>query len=327
MRRREFICCGLASATLLAPRSAAAQQEVPVVGFMSSRGPADSTRLVKSFLRGLEDNGFVPEQNVKIHFEWAEGDYNRLIAIANNFVESRVAVIVAVGGAASAKAVKDATSSIPIIFSIGPDPVRVGLVKSFNRPETNATGMSLLTTALEAKRLGLLHELVPTAALVAALINPDNPPSAGQSREIESAATTLNLAVKILRARHKQELKAAFVEIERIRAKAMLVAADPFFDTQRNEIVEFAARQKIPALYQFREYVAAGGLASYGIDVVDAYYQVGVYTGRILRGAKPAELPVLQPTKFEFVLNLKVSSALGLEIPPSLLARADEVIE
>jgi ABC-type uncharacterized transport system substrate-binding protein len=325
MRRRDFIC-GAGFITLLQLRSVTAQ-ELPVVGFMSSRGPADSTRLVNSFLRGLAEAGFIPGQSVKIDFGWAEGDYKKLTSIANEFVQRQIAVLVAVGGAASAQAAKQATASIPVVFSIGPDPVHLGLVKSFNNPATNATGMSLLTTALEAKRLGLVYELVPRSALVVALLNPDNPPSLEQSREIEEAAKASKRSVTILKARNEQELNAAFQEIVRSHTEAVLVAADPFFDTQRNEIVRFAAQQKIPALYQFREYVVAGGLASYGIDVVEAYHQVGIYTARILKGAKPAELPVLQPTKFEFVINLKTARALGLDIPPTLLARADEVIE
>jgi len=294
---------------------------------MSSRGPTDSARLVGAFLRGLAENGFVSGQNVKVDYEWAEGDYNKLGLIAADFAQRSVAVIVAVGGAASAKAVQRATSSRPIVFSIGPDPVRLGLVKSFNRPDTNATGMSLLTTALEGKRFGLLHELIPHATHLVVLVNPDNPPSEQQVREIEEAARTLNLSAKILLVSNEQELNSAFAEVIRSHPEGMLVAADPFFDTQRAEITRFAAQQKIPTLYQFREYVAAGGLVSYGIDIVEAYRQVGTYTARILRGEKPTDLPVLQPTKFEFVINLKAARALDLTIPPTLLARADEVIE
>jgi len=327
MIRREFIVL-LGGAAVAWPISLTAEEvQVPVVGFLSSRSRADSTRLVSAFLGGLAELGFIAGQNVEIEYRWAEGEYEQLASMANALAERKVAVIVAVGGAVSAQAAKKVTSTIPIVFSMGPDPVRLGLVQSFNRPGGNVTGMSLLTTALEAKRLGLLHELVPEAALVAALINPDNPPSKDQARQIEEAARTINQQIRIFRASNEEELNARFGEIVNLKAGALLVAADPFFDTQRNEIVRLAAQHKIPALYQFREYAAAGGLASYGIDIIEAYHQVGIYAARILRGTRPAYLPIMQPTKFQFVINLKTARALGLTVPATLLARADEVIE
>jgi putative ABC transport system substrate-binding protein len=327
MIRREFIAL-LGGAAVAWPISLAAEEvQVPVVGFLSSRSRADSTRLVSAFLGGLAELGFIAGQNVEIEYRWAEGEYEQLASMANALAERKVAVIVAVGGAVSAQAAKRVTSTIPIVFSMGPDPVRLGLVQSFNRPGGNVTGMSLLTTALEAKRFGLLHELVPGAALVAALINPDNPPSKDQARQIEEAAKTINQQTRILRASNEEELNARFGEIVNLKGGALLVAADPFFDTQRDEIVRLAAQHKIPALYQFREYAAAGGLASYGIDIVEAYHQVGIYAARILKGTRPADLPVMQPTKFQFVINLRTARALGITVPPTLLARADEVIE
>ena len=326
MRRRDFMTLVGSTAAML-PTGLLAQENVPAIGFMSSRAPGDSSRLVNSFLRGLASLGFVAGQNVKIEYRWAEGEYEHLAAIARSLVDQNVALIVAVGGAASASAAKSAAGSIPVVFSIGPDPVKMGLVQSFNRPGGNVTGMSLLTTALDAKRLELVHELVPTARLIGALVNPNNPSAQDQMHEIEQAAAKLHQQVRILQARNEAELNAAFTEVITSKIEAVLIAADPFFDTARNEIVRFAAQQKIPALYQFREYVAAGGLASYGINVEDAYYQVGAYAARILKGSAPKDLPVLQPTKFQLVLNLKTARALGLTLPATLLARADEVIE
>jgi putative ABC transport system substrate-binding protein len=327
MNRREAITL-LGGVAASWPVSLTAEEvQVPVVGFLSSRSRADSARLVGAFLGGLAEAGFIAGRSVEIEYRWAEGEYEQLASMANALAKRKVAVIVAVGGAASAQAAKKATSSIPIVFSIGPDPVRVGLVQSFNRPGGNVTGMSLLTTALEAKRLGLLHEFVPGAALVAGLINPHNPPSEDQAHQIEEAAKTINQQIRIFRASNEEELNSSFAEIVNLKGGALLVAADPFFDTQRDVIVRLAAQHHIPALYQFREYVAAGGLASYGIDIADAYHQVGIYTARILKGTRPADLPIMQPTKFQFVINLKTARALGLTIPPTLLARADEVIE
>ncbi len=326
MRRRAFIA-GLGSVAAWPVVVRGQQARIPVIGFMSSRSPADSQRPVEAFVKGLADNGFTAGKNVEIKYEWANGNYEQLKAFAESFVSEKVAVIVAVGGVPSALAAKQATSIIPIVFSVGPDPVKAGLVRSFNRPEGNITGVSLLTNSLESKRLGLVHELVPTAAIIAALMNPANPPSAQQAQEIAVAARSINQRVEILHASNELELAKAFARIKQIKANAMLVGADPFFDTRREEIVRFAGEQRLPAIYQFREYAIAGGLASYGINITDSYQQVGVYAARILEGTRPAELPILQPTKFELVFNLKTAKALGITVPPTLLARADEVIE
>jgi putative ABC transport system substrate-binding protein len=305
----------------------AQQPGIPVIGFMSSRSAADSERLVTAFAKGLADNGFTAGKNTEIKYEWANGDYEQLKVFAKAFVNEKVAVIVAVGGVQSAGVAKQATSIIPIVFSVGPDPVKAGLVRSFNNPGANVTGVSLQTNALEAKRLGLVHELIPNAAIIAVLINPISPPAAQQASEITEAARSINQRIEIFHASNGPELTTAFAGIKQIQAGAMLVGADPFFDTRRDEIIRFAGKQRLPAIYQFREYAVAGGLASYGISLTESYYQVGAYAARILKGARPDELPVQQPTKFEFVLNLKTAKALGITVPPTLLARADEVIE
>ena len=327
MNRREFITLVGGGAAVWPVVARAQKGAMPVIGFMSSRSSTDSERAVKAFVKGLADNGFTAGKNVEIKYVWANGDYEQLKVFAKSFVSEKVTVIVAVGGVPSAEAAKQATSIVPIVFSVGPDPVKAGLVGSFNRPEANVTGVSLLTNALEAKRLGLIHELVPTAATIAALMNPANPASAQQAQEITDAAPTINQRVEILGASDEVELARAFERIKQIRANAMLVGADPFFDTRRDEIVRFASEQRLPAIYQFRDYAVAGGLVSYGIDLADSYQQVGAYAARILNGTRPQELPVLQPTKFELVLNLKTAKELGLTVPPQLLARADEVIE
>ena len=325
MRRRDVIVAlGGAAAWPLAAR---AQEPIPVIGFMSGRSLEDSTHLVPAFRQGLAETGFVENQSVAIEDRWADGRYERLTQIADEFVRRKVAVIAAVGGVASARAAKEATGTIPIVFSVGADPVRLGLVASLNRPGGNATGVSLLTTQLEGKRLGLIHEMAPNAALIAVLINPKNPPSADQARDVQGAARSINQPLLLLHASTLEELNAAFVEVVERRPDALLVGGDPFFDTQRERIIEFAARQRVPALYQFREYAAAGGLMSYGIDLAEAYRLVGLYAGRILKGEKASELPVMQPTKFELLINLKTAKALGLNMPATLLARADEVIE
>jgi putative ABC transport system substrate-binding protein len=326
VKRREFIT--LVGGAVACPLVARAQQPpMSVIGFMSSRSATDSERAVEAFEKGLADNGFNSGKTIEIRYVWANGDYEQLKAFAKSFVKEKVAVIVAVGGVPSATAAKQATSVIPIVFSVGPDPVKAGLVGSFNRPEANITGVSLLTNSLEAKRLGLVHELVPTAATIVALMNPANPASNEQTQEITEAAGRINQHVEILLASDEVELTKAFARIKQIQANAMLVGADPFFDTRRDELVRFASDQRLPAIYQFREYAVAGGLASYGISLTDSYQQVGAYAARILKGIRPQELPVLQPTKFELVLNLKTAKVLGIIVPPTLLARADEVIE
>jgi len=322
MIRREFITllCGAAATWPLAAR--AQQPAMPVVGFLNSTSAASWRRLVESFRRGLGETGFVEGQNVAIEFRWAEGQYDRLPALAADLVRRRVAVIVATGGDASGRAAKAATATIPIVFTSGADPVREGLVASFNRPGGNATGVNVLLNAMEGKRLALLREMVPTAALIAVLLNPALPTFDGQV-----AARSVGQQLHILRASNDGEIDAAFAAAAELRAGALLVAADPFFYSRRERLVGLASRHAIPAIYELRGYAAAGGLMSYGISVAEAYRLVGVYTGRILKGEKPAELPVQQPTKFEFIINLKTAKALGIDVPLHLQQLADELIE
>ena len=326
MRRREFITLlgGVAAAWPLAAR---AQQSMPVIGFMSARSPEDSVHLLEAFRRGLKEGGFVEGQNVAIEFRWARGEYNRLPEMAADLVSRRVNVLTAVGGDPSPRAAKRATSTIPIVFGMGGDPVRDGLVESFNRPGGNVTGVTLMTNLMESKRFGLLRDLVPDTQLVGVLLNPSFAPSARQLQQIEEAARSIGQRLIVAKASTDEGLDAAFTALVRERADALLVAADPYFDTRRDRIVGFAQRQRLPAIYHFREYVLAGGLLSYGISLTDAYRQFGVYTATILKGAKPADLPVLQPTKFELVINLKTAKTLGLKISDNLLTLADEVIE
>ena len=324
-RRRQFLTL-LSSAAAAWPLAARAQQSMPVIGFMSARSPEDSVHLLEAFRRGLKEGGFVEGQNVVIEFRWARGEYDRLPEMAADLVSRRVSVLTAVGDG-SPRAAKRATSTIPIVFGIGGDPVSDGLVESFNRPGGNVTGVTLMTNLMESKRFGLLRDLVPDAQLVGALLNPSFAPSARQSQQIEEAARSIGQRLIVAKASTDEELDAAFTALVRERAHALLVAADPYFDTRRDRIVGFAQRQRLPAIYHFREYVLAGGLLSYGISLTDAYRQFGVYTATILKGAKPADLPVLQPTKFELVINLKTAKTLGLKISDNLLTLADEVIE
>ena len=247
--------------------------------------------------------------------------------MAMELVDRPVVVLAATGGENSAMAAKAATSTIPIVFAVGSDPIKLGLVASYNRPGGNVTGINILTTTLEAKRLGLLHELVPRAATVGVLLNPNWPPSANQLRDVQDAARVVGLQINVLQASTDQEIDAAFETVAQQRIAALAVTGNPFYDTRREKLVALAARHAVPVIYQFREFAAAGGLLSYGIDLPDAYRQVGVYVGRILKGAKPADLPVLQPTKFEFVINLKTAKALGVKFSDNLMSLADEVIE
>jgi len=310
------------------PFGARAQQAaLPVVGFMSGRSAPDSVHLVAAFREGLSEAGFVEGQNVIIEFRWADGQYDRLPALAAELVSRPVAVLVGVGGEPSAIEAKRATSTVPIVFGMGGDPVNAGLVDSFNRPGANLTGYTLLTNEMESKRVGLLRELVPGAALVGVLLNPKFVPGAQQSQQIENAARTVDQKLLIATASSDEELSAAFALLVRERVNALLVAADPYFDTRRDQVIAFAAQNRLPAIYQFREFAAAGGLISYGPRITDGYRQAGNYTGQILKGAKPGNLPVLQPTKFEMVINLKTANALNLPLPNSIQLLADEVIE
>jgi putative ABC transport system substrate-binding protein len=331
MKRRDFITLlgGATAAPMIWPLAARAQQpaQIPLIGFLSSRAPGDSAHLVDAFRAGLAEAGYIDGRNVTIEFRWAEGQYDRLPALVAELISRRVAVLVAVGGEPSALAATAATSVIPIVFSVGGDPVKIGLVASLNRPGGNVTGVSLLTTPPEAKRLGILHELVPNATLFGVLINPKYQEAEAQSRELEEAARILGRRIQISRASTDGELEQAFTTLVQQRAGALLVSADPFFDTRRDRIIAFAAQYRLPAIYHFREYAVAGGLMSYGISVTDGYRRVGNYTGQILKGAKPADLPIQQSIKFEFVINLKTAKALGIDVPPTMSARADEVIE
>ena len=326
MRRREFIAL-LGSVTAAWPLAARAQHAMPVIGFLHTRSLDNSSYLVAAFREGLAAHSYIEGQNVAIEYRWAEGRYEELPAMAADFVRENVAVIAAGGGEPSALAAKAATSSIPIAFAIGGDPVKSGLAASLNHPGGNSTGVSLLTSDLEAKRLGLLHELVPSAVAIGVLINPNLPQAEAQIKEVSEAAHAIGQHIQFLKASNVEELKTSLTTLVSGRMNALLVAADPFFDTQRAQIIEFAAQHRVPAIYQFREFAVAGGLMSYGISLTDAYRQLGITVGRILKGEKPSDLPVVRSVKFELVINLKTARALGLTIPPTLLARADEVIE
>ena len=326
MRRREFIKL-LGGATAAWPFTARAQQAArPVIGFLSARSPDDTGPVLQAFLKGLGEAGFFDGQNVTIDYRWARGDYNRLPAFAAEFVQRRVNVLATTGGEASAVAAKQATSTIPIVFVAG-DPVKAGLVESLNRPGGNATGSYIATSEMEQKRLSLLHELTPGVPLIGVLLNPNFVDAARQLAELQQAARMIGRRLLIAKASNDEELNAAFALLVQQGIGALQVATDPYFDTRRDRIIAFAAQNRLPAVYQFREYALAGGLVSYAPNITEAYRQAGNYTGRILKGEKPADLPVLQPTKFDFVINLKTAKALGLTVPFGLLNAADEVIE
>jgi putative tryptophan/tyrosine transport system substrate-binding protein len=327
MTRRQFIALA-GSAVAIWPLTARAQQPaMPVIGFMSGRAPGDSAHLVSAFRQGLAETGFVEGQNIAIEFRWADGDYDRLPALADDLVNRRVAVLVAVGGDVSAVVASKATKTIPVVFGMGGDPVKAGMVASFNRPGGNVTGYTLWTSEMESKRLGLLRELAPGVPLIGILVNPRFPPTVQELDDLEPAAKGVGQQLFVATANDDAELDAALASFVQQRVGAFLVTAAPFFDTRRARIVEFAAQNRVPAIYQFREYAVAGGLISYGPNIAESYQNAGVYVGRILKGEKPADLPILQPTKFDFVINLKTAKALGLTVPPTLLAEADEVIE
>jgi putative ABC transport system substrate-binding protein len=330
MKRREFISLigGAAAASSLWPLAARAQQSaMPVIGFLSSRSPGESAGVVAAFRAGLRESGFVEGQNLVIAFRWADGRYDRLLELGADLVDLRVAVLFAAGGPPSALAAKAATSTIPVVFSAVSDAVRLGLVASLNRPGGNVTGMSILTPEMVTKSAQLLKELVPAAAAIAYLVNPSNPSAEIYSKEAVTVASALGIRVHVLDASTEHDLDEAFASLGKLGAGGLVVPGEPFFETQRDRIVARCARYAVPAIYGFREYVAAGGLMSYGPSLTDSYRLAGIYVGRILKGEKPAYLPVMQPTKFELFINLKTAKALGLTIPESFLLRADEVIE
>lgn len=330
MKRREFIAGfgAAASSSVGWPLAVRAQQSpMPVVGYLSSRSPGESETVVSAFRQGLGESGYVVGQNVAIEYRWAEGHYDRLPTLAAELVGLKVAAILAAGGPPSALAAKKATSAIPIIFSAADDPVGLGLVESLNRPGGNITGMSLFNSALGAKRLSLLHELVPSAGTIAYLANPANPSAQLEVKGLLEGAKASGVDLQVLYASNDQEVEVAFARLTELHAGAIIVAGEPYFDSRRSAIVGLAARYAIPASYGWRENVAMGGLLSYGTSIADSYRNSGIYCGRILKGEKPADLPVMQPTKFEMTINLKTAKALGLTVPPALLTGADEVIE
>ena len=326
MRRREFIA-GLGVAAAVWPLAARAQAAMPVIGALNSAAAAPIAPLLAAFRFGLGEAGYVEGQNLAIEYRLAEGQYDRLPNLAADLVRRRVAVIATGGGTVSALAAKNATPTIPVVFVCDDDPVKVGLVTSISRPGGNVTGIHQLTTGLEAKRLGLLHELVPKVTIMAVLVNPDYPDAGIQIKEVEEAARTLGLQLHILKARIESDFDTAFATIVQQRAGALLVASDPFLFSRREQLVALAARHAVPAIYQFRQNAAVGGLMSYGTRITDSYHQVGVHTGKILKGAKPADLPVVVSTRFEFVINLNTAKVLGIKFSDNLLSLADEVIE
>ena len=325
IRRREFIpLLGGAAAWPLAAR---AQSTMPVIGLLHSASAEAFAPFLIALREGLSEAGFVDGQNVRIDFRWAEGHYDRLPAMAKELVGQQVALIVAGGGDRPALAAKAATTTIPVVFTGSDDPVGLGLVASLNRPGSNVTGVSLFTSELEVKRFALLRELAPTIPRIAMLANPNNPTAEPNVRDVKAAAKAVGQQIDFLRAGSEREIDSAFRTMVGQRTDALLVAHDPFLFGRREQLVTLAAYTAIPAIYEFREFVLAGGLMSYGSSFPDSYHQVGVYTGRILKGERPADLPIVQATKLELIINLKTAKALGLTFPLSLLGRADEVIE
>ena len=324
MNRREAITLiGSAAAWPLAAR--AQQPAMPVIGFLD--GQSFDLHLMTAFRQALKDAGYIEGRNVAIYFRSADGQTDRLVTLAGDIIGRRVAVIVTTGGGAAALAAYAATTTVPIVFVNGVDPVSSGLVMSLNRPAGNATGVYIFQQVLEGKRLGLLRELVPSAASIAVLLNPTNANFQTQLRGVQDAARDLGQQVSILSANTEREIDVAFATVAQSGVRALLVGSDPFFSSERDQVITLAASHAIPAIYEGREFATAGGLASYGTSLADAYRQAALYAGRILKGEKPADLPIVQPTKFEFVINLKTAKTLGLDVSPGLAASADEIVE
>jgi putative ABC transport system substrate-binding protein len=301
---------------------------MPVIGFLNSTAPKEWAPFVDAFKKGLGEEGYSDGQNVAIEYRWAEGQYDRLPGLAAELVGRKVSVLTATGGDVVAQAAKLASkNTVPVVFSIGEDPVKLGLVASLNRPGGNITGVTVLTTSLGSKRLEILREVVPKAELIAMLVNPGRPATDEQIRDTQEAARALGRQIHLLRVSREDDFERAFATIVQKQIGALLVSADPFFNSRRDQIVALAARYAIPAIYEFRQFVAAGGLMSYGTSLTDGYRQVGIYTGKILKGVSPADLPVQQSVKVELIINLKTAKALGMTVPMSLLGRADEIIE
>jgi putative tryptophan/tyrosine transport system substrate-binding protein len=323
---RRQVIAGLGSAALARPLAARAQQPaMPVIGFLNGQTAANFTYLVAAFQRGLNEQGFVDGQNVKIEYRWADGHTDRLPELAADLISRHVAVVVATGG--SHVAAKAATTTIPIVASIGGDPIKLGLIASFNRPGGNFTGVSVFSSDLEAKRLELLNEIVPRGAIVGYVFDPKFEAADLERQAVETAARTIGREVRILEASSDGDLEKAFATLANAHVAGLVVGSTPLFNSLRDHVLALSARLKLPAVYEIREFVVAGGLMSYGPNVPEVYRQIGVYAGRVLKGERPADLPVLLPTKFDTAINLRTAKALGLDVPTSILLRADEVIE
>ena len=327
MHRRDFIRAVVGSAAAWPLVSAAQQQTTPVIGFLHVGVAKSFEGIVAAFRQGLSETGYNDQGKVAIEFRWAEGHYDRLPKLAADLVRRRVAIIVTGGGEATALAAKNATSTIPIVCNVGDDPVKVGLIAGLNRPGGNITGVNILTSELAAKRVGLLHDLVPSSAVIAYIVNPNFPSTAANIKDVQAAALALGVQIVVVSATNIAEIDAAFVSIRQKKIGALLVGADPFFNSRRDQFVALSAHHSIPAIYELREFAVAGGLLSYGTNLADSYRQMGRYTGRILRGEKAGDLPFVQSAKFELVINAKTAKSLGVRLPSGLLSIADEVIE